>query len=157
MRDHTYVNMDLSHFSCIDHFIVSKNMFDCIINNFVVYNICNPSYHNILLLTLFITSFNYIINAKNTFTRDSKCTVNWKKASHEYIAEYKSHLDENLISIKLSNDTYNCDDVHCKSIQHCQDIDYLCRSIVNYCLESSVLAIPLLGLGMVIYQDGQNG
>ena len=57
-------------------------------------------------------------------------------------------MDEKLISIKLLNDTYNCDDVHCNSIQHCQDIDYLCRSIINYCLESSVLAaIPFVGSG----------
>ena len=60
---------------------------------------------------------------------------------------YISHLDEKLISIKLSNDTYSCDDVHCKSIQHCQDIDYLCSSIINYCLESSVLAIPFVRSG----------
>ena len=66
---------------------------------------------------------------------------------HENIADYKSHLDEKLISIKLSNDTYNCDDVHCKSIQHCQDIDYLCRSIINCCLEASVLAIPFVRSG----------
>ena len=131
-------------FLCIDHFIVSKNIFDCIINNFVVHDICNLSCHNLLLLTLSITSFNYIINTRNTCTRDSKRTVNWKNASHENIAEYKSHLDEKLIPIKLSNDTYNCDDVDCKSIQHCQDIDYLCRSIINYCLESSVLAIPFV-------------
>ena len=74
-------------------------------------------------------------------TRDSKPTCNWKKASHENIAEYKSHLDEKSISIKLSNDTYNCYDVHCKSIQRRQDIDYLFRYIIKYCLESSVLAI----------------
>ena len=96
VRDLTYVNTDLSHFSCIDHFIVSKNMFDCIINNFVVHDICNPSYHNLLLLTLSITCFNYIINARNTCTRDSKRAVNWKKASHENIAEYKSHLKKNV-------------------------------------------------------------
>ena len=52
----------------------------------------------------------------------------------------------------MSNNTYNCDDVHCKSIQHCQDIDYLCRSIINYCLEYSVLAIPFVRSGN---QDGQ--
>ena len=56
-------------------------------------------------------------------------------------------MDEKLISIKLSNDTYNCDDIHCKSIQHCQDIDYLCRSINNYCLDASVLAIPFVRSG----------
>ena len=99
------------------------------------------------MLTLFITSFNYIINARNTCTRDSKRTYNWKKASHENIAEYKSHLDEKFISINLSNDTYCCDDVHYKSIQHCQDIYYLCRSIINYCLESYVLAIPFVRSG----------
>ena len=125
VRDLTYVNTDLSNFSCIDNLIVSKNMFDCIINNFVVHDICNPSYHNLLLLTLYITCFNYIINARHACTRDCKCTCNWKKASHENITEYKSHLDEKLISIKLSNYTYNCDVVHCKSIQHCQDIDYV--------------------------------
>ena len=32
VRDLTYVNTDLSNFSCIDHFIVSKNRVDCIIN-----------------------------------------------------------------------------------------------------------------------------
>ena len=32
-------------------------------------------------------------------------------------------------------------------IQHCQDIDYLCRSIINYCLEASVLAIPFVRSG----------
>ena len=60
-------------------------------------------------------------------------------------------MDEKFISIKLSNNTYCCDDVHCKSIQHCQDIDYnynyLCSSIINYCLESSVLAIPVVRSG----------
>ena len=78
VRDLTYVNTDLSHFSCIYHFIVSKNMFDCII----VHDICNPSYHNLLLLTLSIICFNYIINTRNTCTHDSKRTCNWKKASH---------------------------------------------------------------------------
>ena len=126
-------------------------MFDCIINNFVVHDICNPSYYNLLLLTLSITCFNYNINARNTCTCDSKRTCNWKKPSYENIAEYKLHLDEKCISIKLSNNTYCCDDVHCKSIQHCQDIDYnynyLCSSIINYCLESSVLAIPVVMSG----------
>ena len=122
----------------------------------VVHDICNPSYHNLLLLTLSITCFNYIINVRKTCTRDSKHTFNWKKASHENIAEYKSYLDEKFKSIKLSNDTYNCDDVHCKSIQHCQDIDYLCCYITNYSLESSALAIPFVRFGTVIYLDGQN-
>ena len=36
-------------------------MFDCIINNFVVHDICNPSYHNLLWLTLSITCLKYII------------------------------------------------------------------------------------------------
>ena len=94
VTDLTSVNTDFSNFSCIDHSIVSKNMFDCIIKNFVVHDICNPSYNNLLLLTLSITCFDYIINARNTCTRDSKRTCNWKKASHENIAEYKSRLDE---------------------------------------------------------------
>ena len=47
----------------------------------------------------------------------------------------------------MSNDTYNCDDGHCKSIQHCQNIDYSCRSIINYCLEASVLAFVRSGNG----------
>ena len=52
-----------------------------------------------------------------------------------------------LISIKLSSDTYNGDDVHCKYIQHCQDIDYLWLSFINYCLKSIVLAIPFVRSG----------
>ena len=60
---------------------------------------------------------------------------------------------DTLISIKLSKHTYNYDYVHCKSIQHCQDIDYLCLSIINNCLESGVLAIPFVCLRTVIYRD----
>ena len=49
--------INVSNFSCSDHFIAYKNMFDCIINKCVVHDICNPSYHNLLLLTLSINCF----------------------------------------------------------------------------------------------------
>ena len=62
--ENTYCNFALHHFSCIDHFIMSKNVFDSISKHNVLSDVQNPSSHIILSL-----SFEFKINTLYTFTR----------------------------------------------------------------------------------------
>ena len=41
-KEFTYANMPLNHLSCIDHIIMTNNIFDCISDNFVLHDPCNP-------------------------------------------------------------------------------------------------------------------
>ena len=59
----TYVNHSLQHKSCIDNFIVTKNIFDSIIGNIVLFEITNPSNHNGIQLT--ITCFDNAIYSQS--------------------------------------------------------------------------------------------
>ena len=43
--ENTYFNLALDHYSCIDHFVVSNNVFDSIICHYVVHNAFNLSSH----------------------------------------------------------------------------------------------------------------
>ena len=56
-KDFTYVNMSLSPFSCIDHIIMSKNVFNYITDNFVSSDPCNNSSHNIVYMSISVTEF----------------------------------------------------------------------------------------------------
>ena len=50
--DYTYVNHALGHKSSIDHFIMSKNIFDFLIDSSVFMDPMNPSNHNIIQLSI---------------------------------------------------------------------------------------------------------
>ena len=47
----TYVNHSLGHQSTIDHCIVSRDIFDLIVDNCIIYDPTNHSNHNVIQLT----------------------------------------------------------------------------------------------------------
>ena len=51
-KDFTYVNIPLNFFSCIDHIVMSKNVFNYITDNFVLSDQCNHSSHNIVYMSI---------------------------------------------------------------------------------------------------------
>ena len=51
-KDFTYVNHSLSHKSCIDHFILSNNVYDHIVDNSVIFDSLDLSNHNIIELRI---------------------------------------------------------------------------------------------------------
>ena len=52
VRDYTYINHSLSHISCIDHFLVSQNVFHMITKNTINYDSINPSSQGLMELKL---------------------------------------------------------------------------------------------------------
>ena len=56
----TYVNHELNHESCIDHFLVTNNIFNCVINSLVQVSSLNPSHHYPLYLSYYVCNMECI-------------------------------------------------------------------------------------------------
>ena len=52
-KDYTYTNFSLGHKSFIDYLFTSENMFEKIVNNYVVFDADNQSDHNVIVLLLY--------------------------------------------------------------------------------------------------------
>ncbi len=90
-KDFTYSNFSLNHFSCIDHIITTKNLFNCILDNYVINEPCNPSNHNIVYLCIRIADFKHVIKAN--CNQELKPSCLWPKASVDDINRYQLMLD----------------------------------------------------------------
>ena len=131
----------MQHKSCIDHFIVTKNIFDPIIGNMVLFETTNPSNHNGIQLT--ITCFdNAIYSQSNRLQSDRKPNLACHKATDANYKAYKSNLDQQLIAIEQNVDLYYCYNYNCKCIDHRIAIDDLCNSLIECCLKASTITIP---------------
>ena len=85
-KDFTYVNHSLSHKLCIDHFILSNNVYDYIVDNSVIFDSRNLSNHNIVELR--ISCFNnkvYSRSAQLHSDKTPKCS--WYKSTSINLAE----------------------------------------------------------------------
>ena len=68
----------------------------------------------------------------------------WSKATIEDKYNYELQLQDNLnSSINLSQSVFNCKDWHCKCEQHKQDIEFLCNSIIDCCINAGLKTIPV--------------
>ena len=130
-KDFTYVNMSLNHFSCIDHIIMSKNVFTYITDNFVLSDPCNHSSHNIVYMSISVTDFYRITQI------DCNQTVHiWSKATSKQIEQYQLCLNNKLRAIDQMSSAYVCTDVYCTSMEHRNEIALLCNCIIKSCAAS---------------------
>ena len=105
-KEFTYTNMSLNHVSCIDHIIMTNNIYDCISDNFVLNDPCNPSNHNILFLSITVTDFNNITIVNSNKRVNPSCV--WSKDTDIHIEQYQLCLDNKLSAIDLQNSAYFC-------------------------------------------------
>jgi len=101
VRDYTYVSHSLNYRSCIDHFLVSQNVFDLIMKRTVNYNRIHPSSHSLAELKLHCNT-SCIKVQKVMPTTAEKCL--WYKAKMDDITMYQDILDERLGDIIISKD-----------------------------------------------------
>ena len=140
-KDFTYVNQRLSHKSCIDHFILSNNVYDHIVDNSVIFDSLNLSNHNIVELR--ISCFNNKVYSRSAQMHSAK-TPNyaWYKSTSINLANYRSVLDNSLNAIKQNQNVLYCTDIKRKSIQHRNGINKLCKCIIDSCLDAGNATIP---------------
>ena len=141
-KEFTYANMPLNHFSCIDHIIMTNNIYDCISDNFVLHDPCNPSNHNILFWFITVTDFNNITIVNSNKRINHSCV--WSKATDIHIEQYQLCIDNKLSAIDLQNSAYFCKDMHCKCLKHRSEIDSLCHFIIDACVTSGFNCTPLV-------------
>ncbi len=138
---YTYTNYSLNHMSCIDHFIVTDNIFTVMKHCQVHYDPVNPSNHNVI-------SMSFLCNVNNVIPRNVSPSVSgnrcaWHRANDDNIDMYKCKLDLLLSDINIPNDVILCSDVLCDNSAHKASIDNFCRDILKCCLESGTDSIPL--------------
>ena len=115
--EYTYVNHALGHTSIIDHFIITRNIFDVIEANYFINEPNNTSSHNIVLLS--ITSFIHdklFVNRvlpNNIRVREPICA--WDKASSVNINQYRQTL-ECRCAIDIDMGVFRCSNNKCQSI-----------------------------------------
>ena len=144
--EYTYVNHALGHKSIIYHFIVTRNIFDVIEANYVIYEPTNPSSHNIVLLS--ITSFIHdklFVNRvlpNNIHVREPICA--WDKASSVNIDQYGHALEYRLSAIDIDMGVFRCSNNKCQSMKHKHSIDRVCLWLITCCIEAGLETIPLI-------------
>jgi len=138
--DYTYTNHSLNHKSIIDHFVVSSNIFDFMSDFRVHYDATNPSNHNVLKLELKCDINNVVTRESDSGISIERCA--WHKATQDNIDAYKNNLDILLSELCIPNHVLMCHDVLCKDSSHRNDIDKLCSSIIQCCLNAGKQSIP---------------
>ena len=140
-KDNTYCNLSLNHFSTIDHFLVTHNVFDCITANKVINEVTNPSTHCFIYM-----SFNFNVNLRPIPIEKAihnNSNYLWSAASSGDLVNYNNILNDKLSSIFISNDLLLCTNCNCSSNFHREEIDILCQSIIESCISASESCIPI--------------
>lgn len=144
-KDFTYTNFSLNHFSCIDHIILTENLFDTIEQNYVLCEPCNPSSHNIVYLCIGSAKLECVNKVEDNLVLSPKC--NWSKATNKHIQQYQCMLNNKLSTIDLSSSVFVCNDWHCTNDKHREHIDILCKCIIDCCISAGFQSIPMVRSG----------
>ena len=120
---------------------IINSIYDCILDNFILNDPCNPSHPNILFLSITVTDNNNITIVNSNKRINPSCV--WSKATDIYIEQYQLCLDNKLSVIDLQNSAYFCKDIHCKCLKHMSEIDSLGHFIIDACVTSGLNCIPL--------------
>ncbi len=136
--DYTYESMSNNVRSCIDHFLVSESLFNCIESYCVMHDGDNLSDHDVISIQLAISVKHTSIDVAQT------CKLLWRNATSNQIDEYQNNLNILLSNIKLSEHVIECNDRFCDI--HVDDIQSYHDQIVAACLQASA-CIPSVNTG----------
>ena len=150
--DNTYLNYDLNHFSCIDYFMVSGNIYSKVAKCSVWDQSINPSYHHPVLITVLVDSCNVTkdtdvsgndMQVPAHASVQNQPVINWNLLSSDNIINYQVLLDSLLSDIVILPHIHTCRDVNCSNIAHTAYIDKYCDEIVDKCIKAGLSAFPL--------------
>ena len=132
-KDYTYLNYALCHSSCVDHFIMSAGLYDCINECSVNTTPLNRSDHCVVKLVL---RYDMQITSRNHNVQYNLGKVMWHKVTDLDITMYRQDLDNRLEKYELSDEILKCNDVGCNLKPHRREIDTFCSALIGACLEA---------------------
>ena len=135
----TYISEINGASSCIDHFLMSSNLFNGMTECRVDDGPLNPSDHHEVEM-----SFNYQpITVKSVEPNHNKSNkIAWHKVDHNDIVDYKDVMDNIIDDLELNEELVECDNVNCTNVSHHAAINSLCADIIDICLESGDACFP---------------
>ena len=140
-KTNTYVNHNLHHESCIDHFVVSSNVYGNIRQHDVNDTPLNPSTHCPVML-VFDTSYRYTYDEPEHVADERPIKIAWHKVNDESIGRYKHRIDELIPNMIMSSDTLFCNNVLCECGIHRSDIDSVCKQLIDVLLRAGQDTLP---------------
>ena len=108
-------------------FYYKHNIFDCIIENAVVYDAQNLSSHNIVYFCIGVSNFKHMIDINCNLHPAPNC--NWSKAKVEHIEKYQLALNNKLSYFDANTQAINCGNWHCQCVEHRDHINFLCSTL----------------------------
>ena len=126
--------------SCIDHFLISENLYDTLAGGEVRHDSINPSNHNVITLNIDCQISRILLDDVTPVNATDKCV--WYKANSDDIESYQTDLNNLLTQIEVPYDVINCHDTLCQNQCHMKEIDVLCNRILSCCLEAGKKSIP---------------
>jgi hypothetical protein len=124
----------------VDHFLVSRNLFDNLVSCVVNDNPTNPSDHQEVELV-----FNYDpVNVKTAGKVLAPVQrISWHKVEPDDVNEYKYVMDCMLDDVDMNNNSFMpCRNVHCSDKSHLSGINSLCKDLIDTCLEAGDVCFP---------------
>ena len=137
----SYVNHNLHYESCIDHFVVSSNVYGNIRQHDVNDTPLYPATHCPVML-VFDTSYRYTYEEPEHVADERPVQVAWHKVNDETIDRYKRRFDELIPNMIMSSDTLFCNNVLCECGNHRSDIDDECKQLIDVLLRAGRETLP---------------
>ena len=136
--DHSYSSPCSTHFSLVDHFLLSEHLGNSVLNAGVIQRGDNVSGHAPIFLELGTVHLpKKLLPEIKKFPRQ-----NWKAATQTDKLNYKHELEEKLSGIQLPQQCLACDDLKCVSVDHCEILDNYIIDIIEAIETTSKEKIP---------------
>ena len=140
-KQNTYYSEMSDATSCVDHFLLSENLFNGINCCYVDDNPLNPSDHREVVINFDYDMNSNIAQAEVASSRGPP-GVAWHRVEQDHIVEYQSIMDEMLNFVDVNNNALHCDDPLCSNEGHRSFINSLCSDMIDICLDSGDYCFP---------------
>ena len=134
----TYANFALDHFSRVDHFVMSNNMFECLKSCSVNTSPLHPSDHRDIFVDFHLQS-DY--QGRNV-ARCTKDKVAWHRVNDEDVQQYKLCMDGLLHDFVTDPGALACNDPLCHDSSHIENIERLCEQLISTYLNAGKHSFP---------------
>ena len=137
--DFTFESKATGNRSTVDHFVISQNFVNQIIQYGAMHDGDNLSDHAPVTMQLTLPNRLEYVDTDDSTTMSKPL---WQKASPQQMDMYKCTLDSYLNDIVVPCTTIHCSNVHCGNEDHLQQISDYHDAIVSACLAASYEHIP---------------
>ena len=128
-----------SYISTIDHFFLSRDIFEKVTEAGVIHHPENPSDHSPIYCILeSITTDSLGHKPAEVSSKPS-----WKKATDEQKEYYEFLLEEKLNSVMVPTEVSECKNLHCKDDIHLEAIDWYVAEVLEAVQEASEKSLPI--------------